>query len=44
MMKASAPEDSPQRLSARRVLRVVTMGASERVQDKEYLALLQKYR
>jgi len=42
--KATAPEDSPQRTSARRVLRVVTMGGSERVQDKEYLALLQKYR
>jgi hypothetical protein len=42
--KATAPEDSPQRSSARRVLRVVTMGGSERVQDAEYLALLQKYR
>jgi len=42
--KATAPDDSPQRSSARRVLRAVTMGGSERVQDAEYLALLQKYR
>ena len=40
--KATAPEDSPQRTSARRVLRVVTMGGSERVRDKEYLALLKQ--
>jgi poly(3-hydroxybutyrate) depolymerase len=42
--KATAPDDSGQRDAARRILRVVTMGAAERVQDQEYLKLLQKYR
>lgn len=40
--KAAAPDESAQRSSARRVIRVVTMGAGERVQDKEYLALLKQ--
>ena len=42
--KATATDGSPQRDSAARILRVVTMGASERVQDQEYLKLLQQYR
>ncbi len=42
--KATAPDGSPQRDSSLRILRVVTMGASERMQDQEYLKLLQQYR
>jgi len=42
--QAAGPEESPERSRARRVLRIVTMGASERVQDQEYLKLLQEYR
>jgi dienelactone hydrolase len=42
--QAGAPVDSPERARARRVLRIVTMGAAERVQDQEYLNLLQRYR
>ena len=42
--KATSATDSPDRDSARRVLRIVTMGAAERVADQEYLKLLQQYR
>jgi pimeloyl-ACP methyl ester carboxylesterase len=42
--KANAATDSPDRSRARRVLRIVTMGASERVKDEDYLKLLQQYR
>ena len=41
---ANAATDSPERRRARRVLRSVTMGASERVQDSEYLKLLEQFR
>jgi hypothetical protein len=40
---ADATEDSPERSQARRVLRTITAGASERVQDDEYRALLAQY-
>jgi predicted esterase len=40
--QAGATADSPQRGRARRVLRIVTMGASERVHDPAYLKLLQQ--
>jgi len=42
--QADAPADSPERRRARRVLRGITMGAAERVQDAEYLKLLEPYR
>jgi pimeloyl-ACP methyl ester carboxylesterase len=42
--QANAPTDSPERRRARRVLRTITMGAAERVQDVEYLKLLEQYR
>ena len=42
--QATAAEDSPERARARRVLRVVTMGAAEYTQDAEYSRLLQQYR
>ena len=42
--KARADADTPDRSQARRVLRSVTAGASERVQDREYLTLLEQYR
>ena len=42
--KAKADADTPERSQARRVLRSVTAGASGRVQDREYLALLEQYR
>lgn len=42
--KKATGDDSPQRDSARRILRVVTMGAAERVQDADYLKLLESYR
>ena len=42
--KANAPEDSPARSQARRVLRAITAGAGDRVQDREYLAILQELR
>ena len=41
--KASAEEESPERSRARRVLRALTSGVSARTQDREYLALLEKY-
>jgi hypothetical protein len=40
---AAADVESPERNQARRVLRVVTAGAGERVQDDEYRALLKQY-
>jgi len=42
--QADAAADSPERRRARRVLRAITMGAADRVQDGEYLKLLQQYR
>ena len=41
---ANAVADSPERRRSRRVLRSVTMGASERVQDAEYLKMLEQFR
>ena len=41
--KAAAPEESPERSQARRVLRSVTAGASERVQDRDYMQLLTEF-
>jgi hypothetical protein len=40
---ANAADDSPARSQARRALRAITAGASERVQDPEYRSLLQQY-
>ena len=40
---ARAAADSPGRARARRVLRAITAGAGERVQDREYRALLEQY-
>jgi hypothetical protein len=42
--KANAEADTPERSQARRMLRSITAGASGRVQDREYLALLEQYR
>lgn len=42
--QAGAETDSPERRRARRLLRTITMGAAERVQDAEYLKLLEQYR
>ena len=42
--QANASADSPERRRARRVLRTITMGAAGRVQDVEYLKLLEQYR
>ena len=41
---ASGEVDSPERSQARRMLRVVTSGASERVDDPQYLQLLEELR
>jgi hypothetical protein len=41
--KAAEAGDSPDRRQARRLLRAVTAGAGGRVQDGEYLALLEQY-
>src|SRR3954454_5603109 len=38
--KAAAEAESPERSQARRVLRAITSGAAGRVQDREYLALI----
>ena len=38
--KAAADAESPERSQARRVLRAITSGAAGRVQDREYLALI----
>jgi hypothetical protein len=40
---ANAPEESAARSQARRVLRSITAGATDRVQDRDYLALLEQY-
>lgn len=42
--RAGAEADSPERRRARRLLRTITIGAAERVQDAEYSKLLQQYR
>src|SRR5262249_33616126 len=42
--QAGSSTESAERARARRVLRIVTMGAGERVQDQEYLNLLQQFR
>ena len=42
--KAGDPADSPERDSARRLLRILSMNATERTSDKDYLALLEKYK
>jgi hypothetical protein len=41
---ANAADDTPARAQARRVLREIAAGAGERVQDREYRALLDQYR
>jgi len=41
---ANSAADSPERSRARRVLRNITSGAAGRVQDPEYLKLLEQYR
>jgi len=41
---AGAADDTPERSRARRVLRAITAGAGERVQDPQYRALLDQYR
>jgi len=42
--KATGEADTPDRSQARRVLRSITVGASQRVQDSAYLTLLDQYR
>ncbi len=42
--QADGTADTPERRRARRVLRGITMGAAERVQDPEYLKVLEQYR
>ena len=42
--KAAAEGESPERSQARRVLRAITAGASGRVQDREYLQMLNEFR
>ncbi len=42
--KAAGEADTPDRSQARRVLRSITVGASQRVQDRAYLSLLEQYR
>jgi poly(3-hydroxybutyrate) depolymerase len=41
--KANSSDESPERSQARRVLRGITVGASGRVQDRDYRALLDQY-
>jgi hypothetical protein len=41
---ANAVDDSPSRSRARRLLWMITAGASERVDDREYRAILDQYR
>jgi hypothetical protein len=40
---ANTDDDSPTRSQARRVLRAITAGAADRVQDREYRALIDQY-
>jgi hypothetical protein len=42
--KATSEADTPERSQARPVLRSITVGASQRVQDRAYLSLLEQYR
>jgi len=42
--RANRTADSPERRQARRVLRSIVAGAGERVQDGDYLRILQQYR
>lgn len=42
--QATAKTDSPEARRARRILRVLVSGASERVQDRQYLKVLEQYR
>jgi pimeloyl-ACP methyl ester carboxylesterase len=42
--KAAGEADTPERSQARRVLRSITAGAPGRVQDRDYLTLLEQYR
>jgi hypothetical protein len=42
--KATAETDTPERSQARRVLRLITAGAAERVSDRQYLTLLEQFR
>jgi dienelactone hydrolase len=42
--KAAEAADTPERSQARRALRTIAAGASGRVQDREYLRLLEQYR
>ena len=42
--RAGGDTDTPERSQARRVLRAVTAGATERVQDPDYRTLLEQYR
>ena len=42
--RAGEEADTPDRSQALRVLRAITFGASERVQDREYLELIDQYR
>jgi hypothetical protein len=41
---ANGEDDRPERSRARRVLRSITAGAGERVDDPAYRALLEQYR
>jgi hypothetical protein len=42
--KAAGDADTPERSQSRRVLRAITAGANGRVQDREYLKLLEQHR
>jgi hypothetical protein len=42
--RAAGDADTPERAQARRVLRSIAAGASGRVQDREYLKVLEQYR
>jgi hypothetical protein len=42
--QAGAADDSPLRRRSRRVLRAISMGAAERVQDPDYLKILEQFR
>ena len=42
--RATAEADTPDRQQARRVLRLITAGASERTSDRQYLQLLEQFR
>jgi dienelactone hydrolase len=41
--KATAEGDTPERMQARRLLRVMAAGAGERTADKDYLAIVERY-